>query len=55
MNFFQVKYGHAGNSVDAHRVALAVPDFGGGLEKESGALSSCKNNIDIAGLCCGVC
>ena len=39
----------------AHRVALAVPDFGGGLEKEAGALSGSKNDIDVTGLCCGVC
>ena len=41
--------------MDAHRVALAVPDFGGGFEKEAGALPGSKNNIDFAGLCCGVC
>lgn len=39
----------------AHRVALAVPDFGGSFEKESRSLSGSKNNIDVAGLCCGVC
>ncbi len=39
----------------AHRVSLAVPDFGGGLEKESGSLSGSKYDIDVAGLCCGVC
>lgn len=40
--------------MDAHRVPLAVPDFGGSLEKESGALPGSKNNVDIAGLCCGI-
>lgn len=41
--------------MDAHRVALAVPDFGGSLEKESGSLSSSKNNVYVTGLCCGIC
>lgn len=41
--------------MDAHRVALAVPDFGGGLEEEAGAFSGGKNDIDVAGLCCGIC
>ena len=40
--------------VDAHRVALAVPDFGGGFEKESGTLSGGIDDIYITGLCCGV-
>ena len=37
-----------------HRVTLAVSDLGGGLEKEAGAFSRGKNDIDVAGLCCGV-
>lgn len=45
----------SGKRVDAHRVALAVPDFGGGLEEEAGAFSGGKNDIDVAGLCCGAC
>jgi len=40
--------------VDAHRVALAVPDFGRRLEKEAGAFSGRKNDIEVARLCCGV-
>jgi hypothetical protein len=36
--------------VDAHRVALAVPDFGGRFEKEARAFSGRENDIDVAGL-----
>lgn len=38
-----------------HRVALAISDFGGGLEEKTGAFSGGENDIDVAGFCCGVC
>jgi len=44
-----------GNNVTAHRGALAVSDFCGGLEEETGPLSGRKNDIYVSGLCCGVC
>jgi hypothetical protein len=53
MTFFW--YASEEGCIYAHRVALAVPDFGGSFEKESGTLSGFKNDIDVARLCCGVC
>jgi hypothetical protein len=52
----QKKYGaRRGMEWIAHRVAFAVPDFGGSFEKEPRTLPGSKNNVDVAGLCCGVC
>lgn len=47
--------GYEGDNVGAHRGALAVSDFGGGLEEETGPLSGRKNDVYISGLRCGVC
>lgn len=43
------------SGVDAHRVAFAVSDLSGSLEKEAGTFSGGKNDIYVAGLRCGVC
>ena len=53
-SFFETNMAYAVNSVDAHCVAFAVPDFGGSLEKEPGPFSGRENNVHVAGLCCGV-
>ena len=46
---------YGGDNVGAHRGTLAISDFGGGLEEETGPLSGRKNDVDVSGLRCGVC
>lgn len=38
-----------------YRRALVVPDFGGGLEEETGSFSGRKNDVYVSRLCRGVC
>jgi hypothetical protein len=48
-------WGDNGYDMNTYRVALAVSDFGGGLEEETGTFSGDKDDIDVARLCCWVC